>query len=395
MRNLFLLILTGILVLPVYPQSNPSHKIQNSGASDKKVSFFKDTPLPEALKKIDLLFEKYENKTVENKSDYNGSIGIDIEGLYYRQALREIAANEGLDINESDSVLVLQKKSDDPMDSRQVNIDAVFFEANISQMKERGINWNALFSKAGLIINPSLNSGQASDVQRELGPGFKIDASSASDLGKFSQYTTALLNFFEQENLGRLLAKLSLTVRDGKEGRIQIGSDFSVKQYDFAGNVIDRFYPTGTIIKVTPHIHKEDTLYYALLNLNVEKSLFIPGALNNEIKKETAQTDVLLFNNEEAAVGGLMTSEVVKERGGIPVLKDLPWWVFGLRYLTGYDQKKIVEKEIIILVKIKVIPTLRERIKAAKKDLIEEKLKQDKKELQRYHMESPENEKNK
>jgi len=52
-----------------------------------------------------------------------------------------------------------------------------------------------------------------------------------------------------------------------------------------------------------------------------------------------------LFNNEEAIVGGLMTSEAATVRGGIPGLKDLPWWVFGLKYLFGFDQKQYVEKE--------------------------------------------------
>ncbi len=281
-----------------------------------------------------------------------------------------------------------KKIKDDPADERQVNISAVFFEANVTRMKERGINWEAIFSKSGLIIDPSMNSGNQLELQRDLGPDFHLKLQSAADLGKFSSYTNMLLSFFENENLGRMLAKLSLTVRDGRKGRIQIGSDFSVKQFDFAGNVIDRFYPTGTIIEVTPHIHKDDSLYYANLNLDVEKSIFEPNTANNEIRKENANTDVLLFDNEEAVVGSLLTSETVNARGGIPVLKDLPWWVLGLRYLTGFDEKQYVEKEVIILVKIKILPTLRERLKTAEQNPLQHRLNEDRDDLKKLKLEN-------
>ncbi len=32
------------------------------------------------------------------------------------------------------------------------------------------------------------------------------------------------------------------------------------------------------------------------------------------------------------------------ERVGIPFLKDLPWWVFGIRYLTGSDKAVTTKK---------------------------------------------------
>ncbi len=49
------------------------------------------------------------------------------------------------------------------------------------------------------------------------------------------------------------------------KGRIQIGSDISIKQRDFAGNIIDVFYSTGTIIEVSPFIYNEDNQDYILL----------------------------------------------------------------------------------------------------------------------------------
>jgi general secretion pathway protein D len=45
-----------------------------------------------------------------------------------------------------------------------------------------------------------------------------------------------------------------------------------------------------------------------------------------------------LLNGEETILGGLFVNEEAITRNGIPFLKDLPWWVLGIRYLTGSDQ---------------------------------------------------------
>lgn len=386
MKAFYILILSGFISYQLFAQTPLVLKPMPPNLKEAKVSFFKDTPIHFFINKIDSLTEKFEHKKIVFKDSIYGKIGRDIEQQPYRLALQNIAKYNNINIRENDSTITLQKIKNDPLDDRQVNISAIFFEANVTQMRERGVNWEELLSKAGLIIDPVLTTGQQAELQRDLGPNFKLKMQTAGDVGKFSSYTNFLLSLFENENLGRVLAKLSLTVRDGRKGRIQIGSDFSVKQFDFAGNVIDRFYPTGTIIDVTPHIHKEDSLYYANLDLDVEKSIFEPNTVNNQIKKETAHTDVLLYNHQEAIVGSLLTSEVVNTRGGIPVLKDLPWWVFGLRYLTGYSQKQVVEKEVIILVKINILPTLREQIKTAGENVLQQKINEDREELKKFEM---------
>ena len=64
---------------------------------------------------------------------------------------------------------------------------------------------------------------------------------------------------------------------------------------------------------------------------------------------------------------------------GIPFLKDLPWWVLGIRYLTGSDQKVITKKEVVILLKADLLNTLEQRftLKNQQKDLIKERIKKD------------------
>ncbi len=83
--------------------------------------------------------------------------------------------------------------------------------------------------------------------------------------------------------------------RDRVKGRIQVGTDFSIKQKDFAGNVIESFFSTGAIIEVTPYIYKEDGVDYILLNLTVERSSFTPDPTTTEVRKTSATSQVILL----------------------------------------------------------------------------------------------------
>ena len=178
-----------------------------------------------------------------------------------------------------------------------------------------------------------------------------------------------MFRFFETENLGKILARPTVSVINGIKGRTQVGSDYSIKERDFAGNLIDKFFSTGTIIEVTPYIYSEDGIDYVYLNLIVERSSALPDVVSTEIRKTTATTKVLLLNGEETAIGGLFTTEETLVRRGIPILRDLPWWVLGLRYIFGYDQKEFNTKEIIILIKAEILPSLRERVLNSKDEL--------------------------
>ena len=69
-----------------------------------------------------------------------------------------------------------------------------------------------------------------------------------------------------------------------------------------------------------------------------------------------------MLNGEETVIGGLYQNEETTTRSGIPVLKDLPWWVFGIRYLTGSDVISVVKKELVIVIKVDLLPRLKERL---------------------------------
>ena len=97
------------------------------------------------------------------------------------------------------------------------------------------------------------------------------------------------------------------------------------------------------------------------LDVLVEKSNSRVSLAGPIIDKNTANTKVLLLDGEQTVIGGLYSTEETVSRRGIPVLKDLPGWFFGLRYLFGRTQKTTVQKELLIVLQAQMLDPLRAR----------------------------------
>jgi len=335
-------------------------------------------PFDQAIELLSKVSESVSGRRIVSTTTSQEPIGIEITNMPYDKALLMIVNFAGLQYEMKADVIIVKSKEGPafeqspetyaPITQREVRISAVFCEIDVQEARRVGFDWRFLLSGeqtnvAGVLRGetetPTDESGGS--TQQALPPEFKLGVTSAFRIGDFFGQATAVFKFFEENGIGEIISNPSIVVRDRNEGKIQIGSDFSVRTRDFAGNTTERFFPTGTIIIVTPYIHKEGGLDYALLNVAVERSSFQTSELTTEIRKTTASTQVLMLDGEETAIGGLFLNEEAITRNGIPFLKDLPWWVFGIRYLTGYDQTIVRKKELVILLKTELIPTLQDR----------------------------------
>ena len=53
------------------------------------------------------------------------------------------------------------------------------------------------------------------------------------------------------------------------------------------------------------------------------------------------------------------------------ILTYLPWWFFGLRFLTGFSASDTREEELIIIIRADLVPSLTERMERRKFELDE------------------------
>ncbi|MCR4416658.1 MAG: type II and III secretion system protein [Ignavibacteria bacterium] len=387
MKKILILIL--FFSINISAQSYRSLKAMLSQDSENLVTISKKASVDQAIDVLSRISKQVINKVIILDQNMPVPVGIEITNLNWYKALEIIAKLHNLELVEKEDFIKLvpqQKFSEAEIPdilkgvdfrTREVTISAVFFELDVNKAKERGINWRTLFSKGGADVG--IRFGETSNEifdwnsttdSRALDIGIRGDVNVFGSIAK----ATSLFNFLESNQLGEVIASPQITVRDRVKGEIQVGSDFSTREKDFAGNTIERFYSTGTIIRVTPYVLNENGKDYILLDLNVERSSAIPGQISTEVKRTKANTNVLLLDGEETIIGGLFINEDKKERTGIPFLKDLPWWVFGIKYLAGRDVITSARKELIIVLKAKLNPSLYERVVSREKDLIRDKI---------------------
>jgi len=365
MKKLVSFLILLCFVLTLFGQEQNIRKINE----EELITISRDTNFVAALKAIEYLSADFEGKNIVNTSNFNQPIGISVNQMNWYEALMLITGYHNLLLEERPGVYFIRDleiaKKEETTDkklvitpnSQQVRISAIFFKADRSLSKEVGINWHTLING-----NIHVNVSGADDMGDEI-IAASIDESMPEifDIGNVTVALDALLKIVESYQRGAVVARPTITVVSGKKGFVQVGQDFSIKTFDQAGNVIDKFYETGMILTVTPNILIENENQAIHLVVEIEKSSAIPGALTTIINKSKSSTDVLLYDGEETVIGGLYDNDTKFERSGVPILKDLPWWVFGLRYIFGRTSKTISSNEMIIILKVDIVDDINER----------------------------------
>jgi len=373
------LLLSLFVVLQALPQQYWERRFKTTNNPDELVTMSESLPFNQAIDLLSKVSESVTGRRIVSTVEKTDPIGIEISNMPYDKALLMIVNFAGLEYETKEDVIVIKSKEKSPektadtyapITTREVKISAVFFDMDVEKSKKIGFDWKFLLSGSKTDLNGFLRteSETATGQEQTLSPDFNLGATTQFEAGNFFGEATAVFKFFEDEGIGEIIASPNITVRDRNQGNIQIGSDFSVITKDFAGNTIEKFFPTGTIIQVTPYVYNEDGIDYILLNISVERSTFNKTENTTEIRKTNATTQVLMLDGEETVIGGLFVNDESVVRNGIPFLKDLPWWVFGIRYLTGSDETIVRKKELVILLKADLVPTLKERFENPNKD---------------------------
>lgn len=343
--------------LPVRDYVNP----------EELVTLGRETTFAQAVEVLNSFSRRFQDKLIIYKSGISGPIGLNIPNMPWRQALDYIVSFNNLRLTEFANYYEITTQEEmmgskidaeagtkplASLQSREVEISAIFFQGDRRVLREIGVDWSTL--KDGIV---QVRNIAAANVSQEV---FSVQISPQSLAGGYE--ISALISAFEANNIGEVLSSPKIKVQDAKTGRIQVGQDFSIKQRDFAGNVTDNFVSTGTILEVVPVVIVERDTSFIHLTISAERSSATPDPISTIINKQMAQTIVLLHSGESTVIAGLYETSDARVRRGVPLLKDLPPWVFGLRYLFGYNSVDVQHRELVIIIKAELMPTLPSRI---------------------------------
>ncbi|NNE35683.1 MAG: type II and III secretion system protein [Rhodothermales bacterium] len=407
--------LGGILVQPVAAQQTPPQRqIRTYIPPDQLVTFAPSTPFDRFIEYLSPIFLRVTGKQIVDPESRTQPIGLSLATMHFFDAFETVLQYNNLVYQESDQYFIITPAAaagdvlaaggvpvaggpeaivlPATFDTREIQIDALLFEVNHSMAKDTGIDWNVFFgdnqqgssgsgsgSGSGGAGGSSENSARFFLKTDDLFSGVDdiISAPSRIDFSQLTQFFRLL----ETEGVGETVASPNVVVQSGEKGRVQIGSDIPVQVRDFAGNTVTQFFSTGIIVDVTPTLIRqfiddgeggEEEVEFIHMDVTVEKSGSTPSASGPTIDRSNANTQVLLLDGEQTIIGGLYTTEETVTRKGIPVLKDLPGWFFGLRYVFGRTQRNVAQKELVIVLHANVLESLGERsTKPFKRELLQ------------------------
>jgi type IV pilus assembly protein PilQ len=425
-RSVVSLALALLLIALVAPLANPASAQEPSRRQlrtfippEQLVSFLPTTPFDQFVEFLNPLFVNVTGKQVIDPESRSAPIGVAVTRMQFFDAFELVLEAQGLSYRETDRYFIVQEappptdpsmvvpqptvtptRSASPLPASlgtaEINISALLFEVNLSRVRELGLDWSVFIGQQGGQQGGGAGGGQGGQNPRftlrpknlggAIGEFFREDEIGAPDEIDFGQ----LARFFralEDDGIGKTLAQPSVAVQSSEQGRIQIGSDIPIQVRDFAGNTITQFISTGIIVDVTPTLISEavsDTtdapvIDFVHLDVNVERSSGRPFGASIAVDRNTADTQVLLLDGEQTVIGGLYSSDITTSRRGIPLLKDLPPWFLGLRYVFGRETKTIARRELIIVLQANVADPLEMR---ARRSLPDQILEQRRREVQ-------------
>ena len=394
----------GSAVPTVHAQDRVQREVRTYIPPDQIVSFLPTTSFSRFVELLNPMFETVTGKQVVDPEQANFQIGVTVAGLHFFDAFEMVLQYNDLAYRETDRFFIIEEvpEQQDLMadqagrlqgtraaaaaarpeilathETREIQINAILFELDHTRTRQLGIDWNVLFPPVG---GQQQQGGGGQQGQRdERIPQLRVRTDQIFDrvddyvIGPDEVDASFLMNLFralENNGAGQTLAQPSVTVQSSEEGRIQIGSDIPVTVRDFAGNAITQFISTGIIIDVVPTLIASPvsdtagapTVDFIHMNVQVENSSGRPFGDGVAIDRSTANTQVLLIDGEQTVIGGLYSVSDNVERRGIPVLKDLPGWFFGLRYIFGFERTTYSQRELLIVLQARLLNTIPTRI---------------------------------
>lgn len=401
-----LLLLVFLLPLVAQAQDRPSQRlIRTYVPPDQLVSFLPATPFNQFVEFMTPIFERVTGKQVIDPESRSNPIDITVTGMHFFDAFELVLDYQGLTYRETDQFFIIETRPVESLvaaaggavqasaeaapsavlpatlDSREVQIRAILFQVDLSKARDIGLNWSVIFGEnqsGGTGQGGTGGGGIGGNAQGTQGVNFLLKTDELFDglddilISPSEVNFSDLANFFrvlETEGIGETIANPQVTVQSGQEGRIQIGSDVPIQTQDFAGNTITEYISTGIIIDVVPTLIEQSivdttgapTVSFIHLNTKVENSNGRPSGAGTVIDRSVAQTQVTLLDGEQTIIGGLYATGESVSRRGVPLLKDLPGWFFGLRYVFGRTQRTTTQRELVIVLEARLIDSLLER----------------------------------
>ena len=243
---------------------------------------------------------------------------------------------------------------------RQVQIEARIVIARDSAARELGVNWGLSSTDAvnGVLGNGSsldlsgASNGQAPNGGLAVDLGDDLNPSSVFSFGYLSGdiLLDLELRALESEGQSQTISQPKVITANQKKAVIKQGQEIAYQEATSSGATNVEFKEAVLSLEVTPQITPDDRIIMDLVinNDDVADASYAgaPAIDTNEI-----QTQVLVRNGETVVLGGILTTEQLKNLFKTPFLGDIP--VLG--HLFRYTEQSNQKVELLVFITPKII----------------------------------------
>ncbi|NWO09929.1 type IV pilus secretin PilQ [Chromohalobacter salexigens] len=243
---------------------------------------------------------------------------------------------------------------------RQVQIEARIVIARDTTSQELGVNWG-VSQRQGVTFD---EDGVGSVVDRNPSGANRGSAGLSVDLGDSEGSGSAFsfgylsgdvlldleLNALESEGKSQTISQPKIITANQKKAVIKQGQEIPYQESTSSGATNVEFKEAVLSLAVTPQITPDDSIVMDLLinNDTVADSSY-DGA--PAIDTNSIETQVLVNDGETVVLGGILTSEQLRNLSKTPLLGDLPF----IGSLFRYTQESNEKVELLIFITPKII----------------------------------------
>ncbi|MFQ6612728.1 MAG: secretin and TonB N-terminal domain-containing protein [Fidelibacterota bacterium] len=234
----------------------------------------------------------------------------------------------------------------------QINIAVKFVETKLSLDERLGINWNMRSTLSGLTPRDASTSGTAQDAM-ELGGGLKFGNNSLKIATLSLPMFTSLLEILSTDDDTRLIQEPQVTTFDNTLATVSVGTSYPILVPSTEGGLAGTQPPTfqdeevNIELSVQPRIN-EDRFISMTINTTVQALVGMagPDADRPVISERSANTQIMVTNNETLLIGGLIFDQQIESQSKVPVLGNIPLIKGFFRHSTT----KTEQRELLIFI---------------------------------------------
>jgi type II secretory pathway component GspD/PulD (secretin) len=286
---------------------------------------------------------------------------LDAQSL--KQAIGKMSSRNGsMAINEKNNSLIICdtkerlekivseiKKADKT--PRQIMVEMVIVDVQISDDTEIGINWDLLTDKVQDMTyrqNFTTRLGTTIENAANIGNATAFNTTGlGSDFSVINGDIRNVVSVLQQKKDVEILASPRVMVVSGKTASIEAVRELpynEVTDTSAGGSMSStEFKKVGVTLDVTATLTDDNLIF---LDVSSEQNVVVGASLTDVpiIDTRNASSEVLLQDGQVVIIGGLRRQELTKEINQVPILGDIP--LIGL--LFRYTNTVVTNTELII-----------------------------------------------